>query len=52
MKALISVLIVILIVGLIGLLWYVSGYNKAVRLDEAVKTGWANVDTTLQRSIQ
>ncbi|MHC4689076.1 MAG: LemA family protein [Planctomycetota bacterium] len=51
MKALISVLIVILIVGLIGLLWYVSGYNKAVRLDEAVKTGWANVDTTLQRRL-
>jgi LemA protein len=51
MKALISFLIVILIIGLIGLLWYVSGYNKAVRLDEAVKTGWANVDTTLQRRL-
>jgi LemA protein len=51
MKALLVFVVVILILGLLGFLFYVSGYNKAVRLDEATKTGWANVDSTLQRRL-
>ena len=51
MKVLLTVLIIVLIAALVGFLWYVSGYNKAVRLDESVKTTWANVDTTLQRRL-
>jgi len=31
--------------------WYISGYNKAVRLQESTKTAWANVETALQRRL-
>jgi LemA protein len=51
MKALLVFVVVILILGLLGFLFYISGYNKAVRLDEGAKTGWANVDSTLQRRL-
>lgn len=30
-------------------LWSIAGRNKAVRLDEAAKTAWADVDAQLQR---
>jgi len=29
--------------------WFISGYNKVAKLDEAVKAGWRQVDTVLQR---
>lgn len=48
---LVALLGTIVLLAIIGILWYIAGYNKAVRLDEAVKTSWANVDTTLQRRL-
>ena len=48
--AVLAVLIGLLVlVVVVGFLWYVRGYNRAIRLDEAVNAAWANVDTTLQR---
>ena len=47
--AFIIVLVIIVAVGLGILGWFISGYNRAVRLDEAAKTAWSNVDTVLQR---
>jgi LemA protein len=46
---LLVILGVILVVGLGVLGWYIGGYNKAVRLEEAAKTGWSDIDATLQR---
>lgn len=46
---LIGVLVVLLLVGLGMLGWYISGYNRAVRLEEGAKTAWSDVETTLQR---
>lgn len=48
---LVIVLIVLLLVGVGIFRWYVSGYNKAVRLEEGAKNGWSNVDTMLQRRL-
>ncbi|HUW56086.1 MAG TPA: LemA family protein [Planctomycetota bacterium] len=42
-------LIVFGLLVLIGVLIVASGYNKAVRLDEAVQASWAQVDTVLVR---
>jgi LemA protein len=39
--------VVLLVVA--GFMWYISGYNKAVRLDESVTQAWADVDAQLQR---
>lgn len=49
--ALIPVLIICLLLALVVFGWYISGYNKAVRLDEAAKTAWSNVDAQLQRRL-
>ncbi len=46
---LLGVLIVIVALGLVGGGCAISGYNKAVGLDEQVKKAWAQVDTVLQR---
>ncbi len=48
---LVVMLVVILVIGLGIFRWYVSGYNKAVRLDEEVGSAWSNVDTALQRRL-
>jgi len=48
---LVVVLAVLLLLGLGIFGWYISGYNKAVGLDEATKTTWSNVDTALQRRL-
>ena len=45
------IVIGLIAVGAIGFSWYISGYNKAVRLEENAKTAWANVDTALQRRL-
>jgi len=42
------------IIGLVVLLaiffgWYISGYNKAVSLEEQSEKAWSDVDSTLQR---
>ncbi len=47
-KALVA-LIVIGVVVLIGFGIVLSGYNKAIRLDEAVRARWGQVDTVLAR---
>jgi LemA protein len=31
--------------------WYVSGYNKAVNLEEGAEKGWADIDAALQRRL-
>ena len=48
---LVIILAVILLVGIGTFRWYISGYNRAVGLDEGAKTAWSNVDTTLQRRL-
>ena len=48
---LVIILAVILLVGIGIFKWYISGYNRAVGLDEGAKTAWSNVDTTLQRRL-
>ncbi len=47
----VGVIIAIVALLVIGPGWYISGYNKAVRLDEAAKTAWSNVDAVLQRRL-
>lgn len=42
-----AIMAVLLIV--VGFLWYIAGYNKAVRLDENVTQAWADVDAQIQR---
>jgi LemA protein len=47
----IGVIVAIVVLLAIGVGWYIGGYNKAVRLDEAAKTAWSNVDAVLQRRL-
>ncbi len=49
MKALLALIAVIVIVALIVGGAYVSSRNQMVRLNEAVKSNWAQVDVVLQR---
>ena len=49
--ALIGVLVVLLILGLVLLGWYIGGYNKAVRLEQAAEKTWADIDAALQRRL-
>ena len=47
-------LIVALVVVLIGLGilgWYISGYNRAVNLEQGAENAWANIDAALQRRL-
>lgn len=48
---LILLLVGLIIIGAMGFSWYITGYNKAIRLEEEAKTAWANVDTALQRRL-
>ena len=48
---LVVILAVIVVFGIGIFKWYIAGYNKAVRLDEAAKTAWSNVDAVLQRRL-
>ena len=48
---LVVILAVILLFGIGTFKWYISGYNRAVGLDEGAKTAWSNVDTSLQRRL-
>jgi len=48
---LVIVLAVIVLLGLSMFSWYIAGYNKAVNLQEAANTAWANVDAALQRRL-
>lgn len=49
---LLAILAVILLLGLALIPWYVRGYNKAIRLDEATNDAWSNVDVQLQRRLE
>lgn len=48
---LVAILIVIVLVALGVFRWYVSGYNKAVNLEQGAEKGWADIDAALQRRL-
>ena len=48
---LVAILIVILLVALGVFRWYISGYNKAVNLEQGAEKGWADIDAALQRRL-
>ena len=41
----------IVVVALVLIPFYISGYNKAVRFEKAAEEAWANVDVQLQRRL-
>jgi LemA protein len=48
--AIVIILVGIIAVGVLGyLLWFIPGFNKAISLDESVKSSWAQVENQLQR---
>lgn len=47
----IGLLGVVLFAGLALFLWYRSGYNRAVGLEQGTEEAWSNVDTQLQRRL-
>jgi LemA protein len=48
---LVGVLLVLLLIGFGIFSWYISGYNKAVSLEQGAEKAWADIDTTLQRRL-
>jgi LemA protein len=52
LKALLKIIVVLLVLGLAGYLFYEYGYNKAIRLDGEVKTAWDNVDAELREMVE
>ncbi len=48
---LIVAVIAVLLVGLMVFGWYVSGYNKAVNLEQGAEKAWADIDAALQRRL-
>ena len=48
---LVAILIVILLIGLGVFRWYISGYNKAVNLEEGAEKAWSDIDSALQRRL-
>lgn len=48
---LIVVLVILLLVGVGIFAWYISGYNKAVNLEQGAEKAWANIDAALQRRL-
>ena len=46
-----TALLAVVLLAVVGFMWYVGGYNKAVRLNEAVTQAWADVDAQLQRRL-
>jgi LemA protein len=47
----VAILVVVLLIGLGVFRWYVSGYNRAVNLEQAAEKAWADIDSTLQRRL-
>jgi LemA protein len=45
------VIAIVVILGLAFLAFYIPGYNRAIRLDQAANEAWANVDAQLQRRL-
>jgi len=48
---LVVILAVILLFGIGIFKWYLSGYNRAVNLEQGAKTAWADIDAALQRRL-
>lgn len=48
-KVLLAIFGVIILVVVIGAMWFIGTYNSLVSADQDVNTAWANVDTVLQR---
>ena len=48
---LIVILVVLLVFGVGIFKWYIGGYNRAVNLEQAVESAWANIDAVLQRRL-
>jgi len=48
---LIVILVVLLLVGLGIFSWYISGYNRAVNLEQGAEKAWADIDAALQRRL-
>jgi LemA protein len=42
---------IVLVIALVAGLWFVKTYNKGVGLDEAVKSGWSEVENQLKRRL-
>ncbi len=42
---------IIVVLGLAFLAFYIPGYNRVIRLDQAANEAWANVDAQLQRRL-
>ena len=49
MKKGVLVVVILVAIVLVGIVWYIGGLNKVVRMDEAVAESWAQIDTQLQR---
>ncbi|MBN2232861.1 MAG: LemA family protein [Deltaproteobacteria bacterium] len=49
LKGILIFLAVILIIALMAGSWVMSGYNRAITMDEAVKSQWAQVENQLKR---
>ena len=45
------VIVVVVLIGLGILGWYISGYNRAVNLEQGTENAWANIDAALQRRL-
>jgi len=49
LKAGLIIIGIILIIGLLTVQWFISGYNRVIALDENVKSQWAQVENQLKR---
>lgn len=45
------ILVALLLIGFAAFGWYISGYNKAVNLEQGAEKAWADIDSTLQRRL-
>jgi LemA protein len=48
---LVAILTVLLISGAVLMPWYINGYNRAVKLQQATEKTWADIDASLQRRL-
>ena len=48
---LILVLAFLLLIGIGVFRWYISGYNRAVNLEQGAEKAWADIDAALQRRL-
>jgi LemA protein len=48
---LIVVLALVLLLGIGVFRWYISGYNRAVNLEQGAEKAWADIDAALQRRL-